>query len=221
MWHRVAVHVAVPAYFGPWERAHWAQLLTNRPRVVVINPDTGPGSRIHSGYRSLISQMLRGGTTVLGYVPTTFGQRPIDECRADADRYLASYGTSGVFFDEINVELSSLRRVSSLAHGFEHVGFNPGRTVPEEFRQALSSAMWVTFEGTARQYLDRAGELAAMAPHPRDCHLVHSIPSSLRVRVERTLKRHQPGFAYLTADRMPNPWDVFDSGNDFHGDMCP
>ncbi len=206
------MHLAVPAYFGPWEQTHWAELLACRPELVVINPDTGPGATVHSGYQSLVRQMRRSGTIVLGYVPTWWGQRPIASCRRDGDRYVSMYGTSGVFFDEVTVELAALSNLRTLGTGYGHVGFNPGRVIPQEFRWALPAAVWVTFEGTARRYLERSTERDGIS-HPTDCHLVHSVPRSLRLRVERALQRFQPGFSYVTADRMPNPWDVFDPGN--------
>lgn len=203
------MRLAVPAYFGPWETTHWATLLAHRPHVVVINPDTGPGVTRHSGYRSLVRQMRRCGTTVLGYVPTGWGARPLASCRGDADRYLSAYGTSGVFFDEIEVDRRALAHLRALGAGYEHVGFNPGRAIPREFRQAFPGAFWVTFEGTARCYLERSPVLDE-SDHSTDCHLIHSVSRSQRPRVEQALGHHRPGFAYVTADHMPNPWDVFD-----------
>jgi Spherulation-specific family 4 len=201
--------LVVPAYFGPWERHHWAMLVQARPSVVVINPASGPGHEPQSDYRPLVEQLQRNGTTVLGYVTTSWLTRSTPECAADAHTYVDTYGTSGVLYDEVPSEVSALEHLTRLvAESPNTVVFNPGRQIPSRFRSALPNATWVTFEGTARQYLERhSGNQKA---HAADWHLVHSVAASVRPQVLRTLQRNNPGHAYVTADRMPNPWDVFD-----------
>jgi hypothetical protein len=203
--------LVVPAYFGPWERHHWAMLREARPSVVVINPASGPGSEPQGDYRPLIEQLQRNGTTVIGYVTTSWLTRSTPECVADAHMYLDTYGTTGVLYDEVPIDISALEQLTDLVGQSPNtVVLNPGRQIPSRFRSTLPNAMWVTFEGTARQYLERhAGNQPA---NSTDWHLVHSIAPSFRARVLRTLESNNPGHAYLTADRMPNPWDVFDPG---------
>ncbi len=207
--HRRGVKLVVPAYFGPWERHHWAMLFDARPSVVVINPASGPGREPGPGYGPLVEQFQRYGTTVLGYVTTSWLTRSIPECSADAVAYVDSYGADGVLYDEIPAEPSAQEQLVNLAAVSPHTFvFNPGRQIPSEFRRAIPAATWVSFEGTARQYIERHAR--AQPAHPKDWHLVHTVPPSLRPRVHRILDRNRPGHAYVTADRMPNPWDVFD-----------
>jgi hypothetical protein len=207
------VKLAVPAYFGPWEHAHWEALVHANPATVVINPDSGPGTEPHLGYRSLISRLQARGVSVLGYITTSWSNRSLAECADDVASYFDVYKTTGVLFDEIPPDLTTLPLVRDLAGlcGPRTVVFNPGRQISNEFRNEVPSAQWVTFEGTARQYLERHGKTSGAPPaHCGDWHLVHSVPRSLVSRVRRTLAHNRPGFSYATTDRMPNPWDVFD-----------
>jgi Spherulation-specific family 4 len=209
------VKLAVPAYFGPWERHHWASLLNARPAVVVINPASGPGPEPQGGYGPLVEQLRRNGTTVLGYVTTSWLARSVAECAAEVRTYLDAYGTTGVLYDEVPPDLAALEQLYQLAQpavagSASVVVFNPGRQIPQEFRDALPTVSWVTFEGTGRQYLERHGGTHPPVASPTDWHLVHSVPPSSWARVLRTLHRNAPTHAYVTADRMPNPWDVFD-----------
>jgi Spherulation-specific family 4 len=184
-------------------------LLDARPSVVVINPASGPGPEPHQGYRPLVEKFQRNGATVLGYVTTSWLTRSTLECSADALSYVDNYGTTGVLYDEIPADLSAREQLANLAAASPTtVVFNPGRQIPNEFREAIPRATWVSFEGTARQYIERHAQ--AQPAHRNDWHLVHSVAASLRPRVQRILNHNRPGHAYVTGDRMPNPWDVFD-----------
>ena len=203
--------LAVPAYFGPWQREDWAALRTDRPSIVVINPDNGPGRR-RPGYRPLVRDLQKRGVEVFGYITTGWLQRPWSDWAQDVARYAIDYGVDGVLFDEVEVDsanLSALRKLDAIGRSaVARVAFNPGRAIPDRWRQQFPKALWITFEGTARQYLDRVPDEVS---RPADWHLVHSVPKSLQVRVAAKVASAEVGYAYLTADRMPNPWDVYDT----------
>jgi Spherulation-specific family 4 len=204
------VKLAVPAYFGPWQHHDWSALIAAQPSMAVINPDTGPGSRRHAGYRPLVAQLANRGCAVLGYVTTSWLTRSPDAIAADVATYRARYSTSGVLLDEIAQEtqsLSALRRIVARIPDDTVVVLNPGRRVPDRWRVALPVAAWITFEGSARQYLDRPIESAG----DNDWHLVHSVSVADTRPVAARLARNGPAFSYVTRDRLPNPWDCFDS----------
>jgi Spherulation-specific family 4 len=197
----------VPAYFGPWQQADWIALKSDAPAVVVINPNSGPGQVRHPGYRTLVRSLRNRGCDVYGYVTTAWLQRATADCRADVERYASDYGVSGVLFDEVGVDGADLRKLRELAALSTKVAFNPGRAIPDRWRSQLPEALWITFEGTGRQYLNRVPDLVG---RPRDWHLVHSVAPSQRSRVWARLNASGVGYGYTTADKMPNPWDVYD-----------
>ena len=222
----VAPALFVPAYFGPWERGHWRRLLADRPATVVINPDSGPGVRVHDGYRELVEQLTASGASVLGYVATTYLAKPLGDCIDEADRHRRWYGVNGIFWDEMprrdaihavrTLTIAAGRPLAnrsdptrSPAVGARCV-FNAGGPVPRRWMVASPDSLWVTFEGSAEAYVRYTDEASdggwrSDAMLRRQCHLVHAC-GGLRPRFPAGL-----GAAYSTSDRLPNPWDVYES----------
>lgn len=201
--------LGVPAYFGPWERSSWDQLLAARPAVAVINPANGPGRQRHRGYRPLVRSLQRNGATVLGYVSTSW-LHAVSDALDDAQRHLDFYGVDGVLWDEIDVAPGSVAAIRSLhawtaGAGAAAEAFNPGRGVPRTWRRLAPDAWWITFEGAGRAYLERD----VIDRVGRDWHLVHSVTRRERARVDAVLRERAPALAFVTADRLPNPWDCF------------
>ena len=79
-----------------------------RPMKVIINPDNGPGKKVSSTYAANIAKLAAAGAdthhsamTMLGYVFTEYGKRPIDEVKADVRKWREFYPqVTGFFFDE-------------------------------------------------------------------------------------------------------------------------
>ena len=196
----------MPAYFGPWEGDAWERLLAARPAVIVINPASGPGERAHGGYRELVARFAITDTAVLGYVTTSYLAKPIASCATEAARHTDWYGVHGIFWDEVPAErergrvaaLRSLRSIAGSGPGVRCV-FNPGRPVSRGWYRSLSDSVFVTFEGPASAY----DVVDVRGPSDRQCHLVHSADG------DPVLPLPGVGFAYVTPDRPPNPWDVF------------
>ena len=66
-----------------------------------MNPGSGPGAGPNSDYTHEVDLLRAAGGQVIGYVPTTYGARPIDQVLADVDAYYAWYGLDGIYFDEV------------------------------------------------------------------------------------------------------------------------
>jgi hypothetical protein len=215
--------LGVPAYFGPWELAHWHQLLDAAPTVVVINPDSGPGMQRHQGYRELVNALHDRRVTVLGYVTTSSLRRPDAALCDDASRHGDWYGVDGVFWDEVHLsgpDPSAEDRLETLAScsaalrlAAPTVAFNTGVDVVS-VRTRVPYAWWVTFEGSAAQYRQRFDGAAPGLDDgsARHWHLVHSVAAAHRNAIARRIRAAGVGLAYVTGDAMPNPWDVFDAG---------
>ena len=198
----------VPAYFGPWADAEWDALVRMRPAIVVINPANGPGAAPHLDYRKNVDRCRAFGAEVLGYVATGWLQRSIDEIAGDVANYASWYGTSGTFFDEIPNgsapgRLGALARLDELT-GPQRTVFNCGQPIPQRWYREFPRVLWGTFEGGPAQLR----ETSFAGPPRRQVHLVHSVPESAAATVVAELLRRGVGFSCVTADEMPNPWDV-------------
>ncbi len=198
----------VPAYFGPWATDEWDALFALRPAIVVINPANGPGEKPHDGYREIVERCEEIGTEVLGYVATGWLQRGADDIADDAHSYRRWYGTSGTFFDEIPNRsarggLGVLTRLDELMRPQRTV-FNCGQPIPRRWYRLFPGVVWGTFEGGPAQL----AESAFVGPPRRQIHLVHSVSAPTAAAVAAELTRRGVGFACITADELPNPWDV-------------
>src|SRR5579872_5995808 len=133
--------IIVPLYSYPG--ASWqslAQIKENYPSVpviAVVNPSDGPGS-YDSNYAWGIQELQSSGITVIGYVPTDYGNIPTWQAEQQISEYKQYYGVSGIFFDQMsNVQgyegyYSSLSSYTSSLGMWLTVG-NPGASVPSSF----------------------------------------------------------------------------------------
>ncbi len=74
------------------------------PYEVIINPNSGPGGSFSQTFANGIQNLNNNGLTVLGYVYTSYCQRPLSEAESDINLYAEwykSYGLTGIFFDEM------------------------------------------------------------------------------------------------------------------------
>jgi Spherulation-specific family 4 len=194
----------VPAYLEPDAILQLADRST-LPRLLVINPASGPGTAPDPAYRRAIAAAQSGGAQVLGYVPTTWGTRPAADAEAEIDRYRDWYRVDGVFLDETAAADSKLAYYHALSHyarsaGAEFVVLNPG-LVPARGYFQLADAV-VTFEGPISAYRDRP--VPEGIDPERTAHLVYGASR------EQALQALEPspsaGYVYVTSGTLPHPW---------------
>ena len=152
----------------------------------------------------MVGRFAAVGTAVLGYVTTTYLEKPLERCAAEAERYRAWYDVHGIFWDEVPAEpqrgrVARLRALRTILADGPCV-FNPGRPVPTTWFRSLPDCLFVTFEGPAGAH----GLVDPVGPRDHQCHLVHSATAADAIVLPPGL-----GFGYVTPDLPPNPWDVF------------
>ena len=133
----------------------------------------------------------------------------------DAEHALSWFGVDGVFFDEVPVDnaratLSKLDRLADL--GSAVCTLNSGRVVPERWYSRFATATFVTFEGTPQQFESRfrVGSRPTVAgPPDRQWWLMHSAPLRTHRSYWNLFHELGLGYAYVTNDRLPNPWDAY------------
>jgi hypothetical protein len=198
----------IPAYVPPHELAALAAS-ASRPRMVVVNPDSGPGAGERRAYGKAVRTLQAAGVRVLGYVPTGYGGRPLAAVLADVRRYLAWYRVDGIFFDETSTDAALLpyyRALSRQARGDAGrvVVLNPG--VPPAAGYFDVADVVVTFEGTS------AGYASAMAATPdwlrrmRPDRIAHLVYGATRAEALDVVADSGAGYVYVTSGAMPNPW---------------
>lgn len=199
----------IPAYLSP--RAI-VDLVTGpaRPRLVVINPASGPGPDARASYGRAVWAAQDAGARVLGYVPTSYGSRPVADVRADIDRYMSWYGVDGIFFDEASPSAAQLPYYDALSRGIHASGerlvvLNPG-VVPAGGYFDIADVV-VTFEGPYAGYaraVARMPDWVRRQPPERVAHLVYG---ASREQALSAIKHPGPvGYMYVTSGSLPDPW---------------
>jgi hypothetical protein len=200
----------IPAYVPPHALVELARA-SSRPRLLVVNPASGPGPEAVPAYRAAVRAAQRAGARVLGYVHTGYGARPAAEVMADIDRYVSWYGVDGVFLDEASHDVERLGYYAALGRraraGDAHrvVVLNPG-VVPAREYFDLADVI-VTFEGPYAAYgaaMDAMPDWVGHQPPGRVAHLVYD--ASRRQAMAIVSHPQQAGYVYATSGSMPDPW---------------
>ncbi|HKE79382.1 MAG TPA: spherulation-specific family 4 protein [Solirubrobacteraceae bacterium] len=198
----------IPAYLPPKAIVELARGPA-RPRLLVINPASGPGAERSDDYRDAVRAAQRSGARVLGYVPTTYAMRPVGDVQTDIDRYLSWYGVDGVFLDETSHDAAHLPYYAQLSREIRASGkrvvMNPG--VPPARGYFDLADVVVTFEGTYADYnaaVERMPDWIRRQPPGRIAHLVYG--ASREQALDAIHNPGEAGYVYATSGSMPDPW---------------
>ena len=199
----------IPAYVPPHALVELVRA-SSRPRLLVINPANGPGAEAAPAYRSAVRTAQRAGARVLGYVATTYGERPAADVVADIDRYASWYGVDGIFLDEASHDVARLGYYAALARhihagGHRLVVVNPGVVPAPEYFEVADVV--VTFEGPYAGYaaaMERMPDWVREQPPSRVAHLVYDASREQAMAAVRHPQK--AGYVYATSGSMPDPW---------------
>ena len=180
------------------------------PVLAVINPNNGPGTAALSDYMTGIAQLTAAGVKVIGYVHTSYGQRPAADVQADVGRWRSLYpAVSGIFFDEMaNVagQEAYYRNLGANAksQGVDFTIGNPGADSAPGFVGTLDVIL-VYENGGVPGVATLGGWHTA---HARNNFGVipYGVPA-LDTGFVAAAKAYC-GYIYLQNDSLPNPWDT-------------
>ena len=133
---RRELNILIPAYIYPsvaepyaslWNRILADVAIARKVGfkiVVVVNPDNGEFHGANADYTRIIDRLDAAGASVIGYVHSGFGRRPVRGIVADIEHYGSFYPkVRGVFVDEAQLDLfhiddyTTLRRAAIRAFG--------------------------------------------------------------------------------------------------------
>jgi hypothetical protein len=182
------------------------------PWVSVINPDSGPGTRVNDLYLDSISELRDYKVSVLGYVSTFWAGVPIEDAKADIERYKEFYDLDGIFLDEMSNQKQYVPYYQELTDyakslGMDYVIGNTGTDAAPEYVGVVDNI--VISEGYGVPSLSRLG--GWHVEHSRDnfSYIAHS-----QNTIDRSYVLTSADFAsyvFFTDDYMPNPYDKFPS----------
>ena len=211
----VEQHELIPLYIYPG--SDWDTVASQAPGtgMVIVNPNSGPGSSLDTTYRSYIKALQRKGVYCVGYVDTTYGARAIDDVKAEIALYYEWYQPDGIFLDEIptTTGASELTYYANLyAYTKTHSGralvvLNPGTNTAEEY-MARSDVIctWENPYSTYAAYVPDAW--TTKYPANRFYHIAIGASDAEATTFKALAKTRNVGWVYATDDVMPNPFDA-------------
>jgi hypothetical protein len=202
----------VPGFFpaGEWSRLAAAQPL---PAAMVLDlTASGAGPAPDPGYQRAVSQVQAKGVQVLGYVDTSYGQRPLSAITAEARHYRAWYHVTSIFLDQVTSDTAGLgyyRAAVSAVRAVDPgaaVWLNPGNYPAPGYLDIASVVM--VYEGPFSSYQHlRIPTWARAYPAARFAHNVYATPGSQLTATVRLAASRNAGHLYITDRSGANPYD--------------
>lgn len=180
----VSYRILIPLYSYPSDPVYspeYNKLLNFRYPTkvdIILNPDNGPGQSVDANFSMIIQQLKSKGYFLLGYIPTNYSNRNIDDVKRDVDKYENFYEVfDGYFFDEFSNDIQTLSYYSSIYNYVKlknkAVYFNPGTVVPGDF-YSICDKVVVAEVDLQSFYRDYSNYVV----NPKDCFLIYGVGNS-------------------------------------------
>lgn len=215
-----AIEVLIPSYFYPSGANNpWTQLNAAASQVeitAILNPASGPGTAVDANYTNAVNSLRNAGGRVVGYVSTSYSNRPIAQVKADIQKYASLYKIDGFFLDEMTntagaAELSYYSElysyIRSLDADYRVVG-NPGTNTQQNYLTLPTTDAVVSFESnTGYASWQPSAWTVNYAPR-RFSNLPYNIADVAGMQASVTAAASKRvGYLYVTDDSGANPWD--------------
>jgi Spherulation-specific family 4 len=205
--------LVIPAYF--YSSATWAQAAdsTAPPSDMILDVSgLGAGSQPEAHFQDVVSQARARGVTILGYISTVDGERPVAQIEAEVQNYRLWYGVTDIFLDRVSgmaPQVAYYQQIVSYIHQFDagsSVWLNPGE-FPDQAYMSIGDVVMV-FEGTYPEYLSlQVPSWASSYPASKFAYTIYATSgTSLSQVFELAASRHV-GHLYVTDGAGGNPYD--------------
>ena len=228
----VCSNIAIPAYFYPSQpSSQWntsvsdAPLPAGKQRVLIMNPNSGPGRSLDQNYLTAVNTVHAAGTgfLVYGYVHTKYGKRNLSTVEGEINQYYSWYPVDGIFVDET---ASAASYVSSYYQPLVNfitskkagagVMLNPGVYPDQSYLNITvpsgSTLVVNVFESSYSSYLTATVPSWAFSyPSGKFSHLVYSTTAAQMANAVSLSSQRNAGWVYVTDLGVSNPWAALPS----------
>ncbi|WP_456480021.1 spherulation-specific family 4 protein [Nautilia sp.] len=196
--------IILPAYF--YNQEIWDEVI-NAPGetgfLVIVNPDSGPGLREDPHYTSIIGALKESGKKPVGYVYTKWGERELNETKADIDKWIKFYPLiQGFFIDEAASGADKISYYETLyeyikSKGDYFIVLNPGTRCDSLYYNIADTI--VVYEGEVGSF-----NPAVCSDNPeKDSVIIYGADEDEMKKVINA----GCGYFYVTDDDGSNPYD--------------
>jgi hypothetical protein len=206
--------MAFPTYFYPGPL--WTQMESGAPTagLAIMNPASGPGTKIDSKYQAQVKEAQKKGLIVLCYVDTNYAKRDPAVVDAEIDEAFNWYGVNGIFLDQARNDVGGLSfytgRYNYIKshHPKALVVINPGTQVDEGYLKTAD--IICTFEDGYDDYSTKYSAPAWVTKYPasRFWHIVYGANQAQMLDSVAKSKQRHAGWVFVTSAGLPNPYDV-------------
>lgn len=216
--------IMVPAYFYPSAGSDWNKLnsaAAHIPLIAIMNPASGPGKSRDKTYVRALSKLHHAGGKVIGYVHTSYGDRPLAEVENEIDRYRAFYAVDGFFIDEMTND-KNMNHLDYYAAIYKYVKAkganytvtgNPGCNTTEDYMTRPTDDSFMIFEDNSTNYVNfTPSHWVVRYSAQQFVHLPYNVATATTMTnyVELAVSRHA-GWICITDDTLPNPYKALPS----------
>jgi hypothetical protein len=198
----------VPAFFYPGPQWSQATGSSPAPAYLIFNVNSGPGTSPDPTFRSAAAGVRAANVTVLGYITTGYGRRPLAGAEADVRAYRNWYGITSYFLDlaapgssELGYYRALVRYIRAL-NPSASIWLNPG-TYPARQYMQLGTVVMVSETSAAGYRSVSVPGWAAGYPADRFAIAIYATPASQLSTVLSLARRRQAGYVFVT--NLPGP----------------
>jgi len=186
--------------------------------TVIINPSNGHFREQNSDYVHGIQELIDAGITIVGYVYTGYGNRPLQEVIDDMEAWKVHYkklGVSGIFFDETSTESAKFSYYSNLSseakkRELNFVILNPGITTDQVYIDSGIADIVVSYENPNDTLLSNPPSSYNIPSSTTELSLlIYEMRSNNLNSLISFAREHDFSHIYFTEDGTDgNPWDT-------------
>jgi len=223
--------ILLPLYIYPnWyepESYVWSDVASAAAQVpitAIVNPNNGPdGKPPNEDYQRGLADLRETNITLIGYVYTLYGDRPIKEVKQDINLYDRYYNLDGIFLDESASSGKQLAYYQKLykyiktKNNAYQVVINPGTHTDEVYSATPAADTTVIFEHFPQDWEKyQPQDYVHNYPKERFASLIHSVADAADMKKYIDLAiSYNMGYIYVTDD-SPNsddgdPWNSLPS----------
>lgn len=217
--------VAVPSYFDPGSPG-WTQMEkdSSTSSLASINPNSGPGASQDPNYADQVTQAIKAGILVVGYISTSYAgtqdhTRTLAAAKQDVDSYYRWYpNIEGIFVDEVSTDCGKAYSsyYQPLYDYIKHKGgvakviLDPGTNTPECYMSA--GDIIVNFDDTYANYVNWFPDpWVSKYSASRFWQVIVGTSKANMPQAVALSKQRNAGWVYITDEAGANPFAALPS----------